>query len=65
MPLAVSVDRASAEYIDLSPATIRRLIARGEFPHIRVETRVLVPVAALAQWVEQRTIAAGSSPPPG
>jgi excisionase family DNA binding protein len=39
----------------LGRTTVYELLRRGEIPSIRVGRAVLVPVAALKQWVEERT----------
>lgn len=50
-PILYSIE-ASAETLAVSPDTIRRMIARDDLPHVRIGSRVLVPVEAV------RTLAA-------
>ncbi len=47
---ALSVEEAAAR-LGISRALVFRLIARGEFPSVRLGGRRLVPVAALELWL--------------
>jgi excisionase family DNA binding protein len=49
----------TAEQLGVHPLTVRRAIARGELPAVRVGRKVLVPVRALDEFLAARPAAAG------
>jgi excisionase family DNA binding protein len=53
-PLLISVPDA-ARRCGLSDSLIYYLIQHGQFPHLRVRRRILVPVKAMEEWIEQQT----------
>ena len=67
--LTLTVPEA-AERLGVSPRTAYDWTATGRLPHVRVGHRVLVPVAALEQWVVDQTRGgevgktSSNSPPP-
>jgi len=44
-----------AKTIGVSSRTVHSLVKRGELPHIRVGTRVLIPADGLREFIAQRT----------
>jgi excisionase family DNA binding protein len=50
-PISVGIN-AAAEMTGLSPAHLRREIARGELPVVRIGRRVLIRTTALEQYIE-------------
>jgi len=52
-PLTLTVADA-ARVIGLSRSTISELARSGTTPSLRIGTRILVPVKALEQWIEDR-----------
>lgn len=44
-----------SDFLRVSPPTVYKLIGAGDFPHIRVGYRVLIPKAAFGQWLAQHT----------
>jgi excisionase family DNA binding protein len=54
--LVASVEEAAAA-LGVHPLTLRRAIARGELPHVRVGVRILIPLKALDEFLESRTLA--------
>ena len=52
--LALSIDEA-AEALSLSARTIEAMVKARELPTIRVGRRVLLPVAALVDWLAEQT----------
>ena len=53
-PLLISVPEA-ARRCGLSDSLLYYLIQQGQFPHLRVRRRILVPVKAMEEWIEQQT----------
>jgi excisionase family DNA binding protein len=53
-PLLISVPDA-AKRCGLSDSLLYYLIQQGQFPHIRVRRRILVPVKAMEEWIGQQT----------
>jgi excisionase family DNA binding protein len=47
-----------AQELRLHPLTVRRAIARGEIPAVKVGRRVLVPMRALDEFLASRPAAA-------
>jgi excisionase family DNA binding protein len=45
----------AARRLSLSPATVYRLIERGEIPTVRIWRSVRIPVDGLRKWIEERT----------
>jgi excisionase family DNA binding protein len=52
--LLISVPDA-AQRCGLSDSLLYYLIQQGQFPHIRVRRRILVPVKAMEEWIDQQT----------
>ena len=52
-PLLYSIAR-SARTLGVSEDTVRRMIARGELPAVRIGSRVLVPARALTDVASAR-----------
>lgn len=53
-PRLVSLTTAGQMYGDLSDDTIRKLTKTAGFPHIRIGTRILIPIAAADAWFAAR-----------
>lgn len=53
-PRAVSIPMA-AELLGVSESMVRRLLADGDFPHVRFGERVVVPLAALDSWLAAKS----------
>jgi excisionase family DNA binding protein len=53
-PLLISVPDA-ARRCGLSDSLLYYLIQQGQFPHLRVRRRILVPVKAMEEWITQQT----------
>jgi excisionase family DNA binding protein len=53
MSLLVDIPGAAEELGGISLTTVRRLIAAGELPTIRLGRRVLIEEAALVDWVQR------------
>ena len=53
MPLLLDISMAAKSLGGVSPTTIRRLIASGELPIVRLGTRVLIEEKSLQEWVER------------
>ena len=51
--LTLTIPEAAAA-IGVSSRTLRELVARGEFPIVRVGRRVLVVKTQLAAWLNER-----------
>ncbi len=47
--------REAAEMLGISERLLWTLTNAGEVPHLRLGSRVLYPVEALRQWIEERT----------
>lgn len=43
----------AAERVGVSDWLIYRLIKQGNFPHRRLGRRIVIPVHALEQWIDQ------------
>ena len=44
-----------AELLSISPDTVRRLLAHGEMPGLKISTRIWrIPVAAFETWLADR-----------
>ena len=52
--LLLSVTEA-ATVLGLGATTVRGMIARRELPIVRIRDRVLLPMDALREWVQQQT----------
>lgn len=50
--LVITVAEA-AERVGVSDWLLYRLIKQGDFPHRRLGRRIVIPVRALEQWIEQ------------
>jgi excisionase family DNA binding protein len=53
MALLLDIDGAAETLGKVSSTTVRRLIAAGELPIIRLGRRVLIEEAALVDWVQR------------
>ena len=53
-PLLISVPDA-ARRCGLSDSLLYYLIQQGQFPHLRVRRRILVPVKAMEEWIAEQT----------
>ncbi len=51
-PLALTVEEAGKR-LGLGRAATYAAINRGELPHLRIGRRVVVPIAALEQWLSE------------
>lgn len=56
-PRALDLETAAAVYA-ISATTLRDLIARDGFPHLRVGQRVVIPVAQADAWLAARATGA-------
>jgi len=55
-----------AEALNVSPWTVRRLLATGKLPAVRIGSRVLVRASDIDNFIDQHTeIAADQPNPPG
>lgn len=43
-----------AERLQLSEATVQRMVARHEIPHMRFGKAIRIPVARYDQWLKER-----------
>jgi len=53
-PLLWSVEEAAHQLGEISIRTIQRLIDRGELPLVKVGRRVMIPVSAIREWIDQQ-----------
>lgn len=53
MTLLVDIPMAAETLGGISSTTVRRLIASGELPVIRVGRRVMIEQSALVEWVDR------------
>ena len=53
MALLLDIPMAAATLGGVSSTTVRRLIASGELPIIRLGRRVMIEQSALIEWVER------------
>jgi excisionase family DNA binding protein len=53
--LVLSVNE-TAERLNICPTQVRRMIKGKQLTHIRIGDRVLIPVNALAKWLEDKQI---------
>lgn len=53
-PLAVGVKQA-AKMLGIGKNTMYAAVASGHIPHVKVGTRILIPIARLEQWLEENT----------
>jgi excisionase family DNA binding protein len=58
--LLLGVPEAAELLGGISPTTVRRLIAAGDLPVIRLGTRVLIERKSLERWIEQTKHYAGN-----
>ncbi|MGI0015429.1 MAG: helix-turn-helix domain-containing protein [Nitrososphaera sp.] len=49
-----SVEEAAHQLGEISIRTIQRLIDRGELPLVKVGRRVMIPVSAIREWIDQQ-----------
>ncbi len=61
-PLVVSYAEAGRMLMGTSERTIRRMVAAGKLPTVRVRGRVGIPYAALEEYVQQNTYYSGPIP---
>lgn len=52
--IALSVQDA-ADYLNVAPITIRRLIASGDLPHARLGRAIRIRLVDLDRYLEERT----------
>lgn len=52
-PLAVGTTEA-ARLLGVSRPTLYQLLNRADFPSFRVESRVLISVAGLQEWIDRQ-----------
>jgi excisionase family DNA binding protein len=45
-----------AEMLTIHPVTIRKWVAAGKIPHVRIGGRVKFDPGALAEWLDKRTL---------
>jgi excisionase family DNA binding protein len=48
----------AAKLLGLSRSTVYEMIAAGELPSVRLGHSIRVPLAALKDWIEERTVVA-------
>jgi excisionase family DNA binding protein len=53
MALLLDVPMAAELLGGISPTTVRRMIASGELPIVRLGRRVMIEEKALVEWVER------------
>lgn len=46
----------AAQYLSLSESYIRRLVARGEIPYVKVGRALRFSIASLNRWIEEREV---------
>ena len=51
--LTMNISEA-AQILGISRPTMYRLIARGDFPVLRIGRRTLIPIAPLERWIEKQ-----------
>ena len=56
--------REAGRMIGVSERTIERMIHDGQLAHVKLNRRVIVPVAALQQFLAQRTVMNAPAPLP-
>ena len=54
-PLVLSYAEAGKQLMGASERTIRRMVAKGELPTVRVRGRVGIPYTAIAEYVQNNT----------
>jgi excisionase family DNA binding protein len=52
-PLTLSIPEA-ARLVGVSEKTVRRQVARGRFPHVRIGGRIRIPVDVVHRWLEEQ-----------
>jgi excisionase family DNA binding protein len=58
-PIALSLNEA-ASYVGVSFNSMKRAVARGEIPSVRIGSRVLVPKRALQNYIDNASVAASA-----
>jgi excisionase family DNA binding protein len=53
MPLLVNIPMAAETLGGISATTVRRLIAAGELPVVRVGRRIMIEEKAIVAWIER------------
>ena len=61
MERALITPMEAAEMLGISRATLFRLMRRGDFPVIRVESCPRIPVRALYRWIDSQSEELGLS----
>ena len=51
-----NLDEAARQLGGISPRTVRRLLARGELPAVRIGTRLLIPAESVQDWINRQTV---------
>lgn len=49
--------KEAAEVMNVSTATIRRMVERKELPYIKAGSRVLIPIKHFDKWQKESTVA--------
>jgi len=61
MERALITPLEAAEMLGISRATLFRLMRRGDFPVVRVESCPRIPIRALNRWIDSQTGELGSA----
>ena len=61
--LLLTIDQA-ARLTGVSRSTARRLIARGEWPYLKIGASTRIPLAQLHAWIAARTVSEPGQPEP-
>ncbi len=61
-PLVVSYAEAGRLLMGASERTMRRMVAEGKLPTVRVRSRIGIPYAALEEYVQKNTYYSGPIP---
>ncbi|MDZ4084166.1 MAG: helix-turn-helix domain-containing protein [Bdellovibrionales bacterium] len=48
--------KGASEYLSLSESQIRKLIARGQIPHVQIGRSIRLRVSAIKIWIEKNEI---------
>ena len=51
----LAVDLAEAgEMLGVGRSTVHKMVRAGKLPHVRIGRRIIIPVKALKDWLEQQ-----------